>query len=572
MYILALGFILLQQVQLASVDGIVTKPLGAEPLGSATVTLIPTTSGSGPMRRAVVTEDDGRFAIRDVVPGLYQLVAESPRYGQIAYGQRRPDGPGAVLSIAAGQRIADLRLSMIPTGVIAGRITGRNGEPAVSATVQALKYVYRNGKRVLQPAQMVATDERGEYRLFWLPAGQYVVAAALNEVQGFIALAKPALPGVNTPTRAVFQQAPPFFADSFLTANVVNRVLDDGTVQEESWATVFYPSTTDARFAVPIDLGPGATMSGVNFSIGPTHVQRVRGRVIGATAGSFPAVTLLPENSVVEIRAMGQAAAGDGSFEFRGIRPGSYYLSVITRTGLVGTPVAVEVSDRDIEDLRIPLIPGIQIGANLLLDNPSEGSGPRPASGIGVFLISDNFGTTVGSNGQSQRESGKATFTDVPPGNYQIGIDPAQDLQLEGKVFHVKSVRLGIEEANDGIQVTTDMNPTHLDIVLTSESGSLEGTVMGAGQVAVTGATVVLVPATGRKRSNLYQSAITDSTGRFQLSNIAPGDYKLFAWDDVETGAWQNADFMRPYEARGQLVHVAGNSNQELRLILIHNP
>src|SRR5262245_22492093 len=112
MYVLLLGLILLQQAQPASIDGIVTKPLVGEPLSNATVTLIPSMEGPA-SGRSVVTEDDGRFAFRDVMPGQYELVAESTRYGRIAYGQHRLDGPGTVLSVAAGQRIADLRLSMV---------------------------------------------------------------------------------------------------------------------------------------------------------------------------------------------------------------------------------------------------------------------------------------------------------------------------------------------------------------------------------------------------------------------------------------------------------------------------
>jgi hypothetical protein len=32
---------------------------------------------------------------------------------------------------------------------------------------------------------------------------------------------------------------------------------------------------------------------------------------------------------------------------------------------------------------------------------------------------------------------------------------------------------------------------------------------------------------------------------------VAPGDYGVFAWADVESGAWQDPEFMRLYEGRG---------------------
>ncbi len=135
----------------------------------------------------------------------------------------------------------------------------------------------------------------------------------------------------------------------------------------------------------------------------------------------------------------------------------------------------------------------------------------------------------------------------------------------------MKSIRFGNQDATDGIQVTA-MSPTGLQIVLTKESGFLEGTVSGAGQVIVPGATVVLVPAIGRKRSSLYKSAMTDSKGQYRFENIAPGDYKLFAWLDVETGAWENADFIRFYEVMGQPVRISGNGRQNVPLTIIRNP
>src|SRR5204862_3696127 len=127
-----------------------------EPLPGATIMLVPATGeslsrGSAQTShvRFTISEDDGRFTIRDVEPGEYRLQAQSPLYGGAAYGQRRSDGPGTILTIKAGQRLSDLKVSMTPTGTIAGRITGRGGEPLAYATVQALKYGYQDGKRIL---------------------------------------------------------------------------------------------------------------------------------------------------------------------------------------------------------------------------------------------------------------------------------------------------------------------------------------------------------------------------------------------------------------------------------------
>ena len=37
----------------------------------------------------------------------------------------------------------------------------------------------------------------------------------------------------------------------------------------------------------------------------------------------------------------------------------------------------------------------------------------------------------------------------------------------------------------------------------------------------------------------------TDAMGRFHIEGLPPGDYKAFSWEDIETGAWQDPDFIR---------------------------
>jgi hypothetical protein len=66
---------------------------------------------------------------------------------------------------------------------------------------------------------------------------------------------------------------------------------------------------------------------------------------------------------------------------------------------------------------------------------------------------------------------------------------------------------------------------------------------------------VVLVPEV-RQRTDLYRTTITDPGGRFRLDRIAPGDYKVFAWTEVEADAWFDAEFMRNYENRGQPIQL----------------
>lgn len=57
----------------------------------------------------------------------------------------------------------------------------------------------------------------------------------------------------------------------------------------------------------------------------------------------------------------------------------------------------------------------------------------------------------------------------------------------------------------------------------------------------------------------------------FSLQSVPPGDYKLFAWDSVQAGAYQNAEFMQRYEARGTPVSVRARTTVNVQVPLLLN-
>ena len=93
---------------------------------------------------------------------------------------------------------------------------------------------------------------------------------------------------------------------------------------------------------------------------------------------------------------------------------------------------------------------------------------------------------------------------------------------------------------------------------------------MTDGTQAASNAVVVLVPSLNlRQRSDLYYVRATDGNGQFQIQPIVPGDYKVFAWKDIEPGAWQDPEILQRYENQGQPVSVTSDSklNFDVRLV-----
>src|SRR5262249_50500130 len=81
--------------------------------------------------------------------------------------------------------------------------------------------------------------------------------------------------------------------------------------------------------------------------------------------------------------------------------------------------------------------------------------------------------------------------------------------------------------------------------------------------------TVVLLPM-NRNRIDLIRFVTTDASGKFRFDRVPPGDYKLFAWDEVEQGAWQDPQFMQSFEERGMAIRVEeGTAPSDVRVFVI---
>src|SRR5262249_31536733 len=110
-----------------------------------------------------------------------------------------------------------------------------------------------------------------------------------------------------------------------------------------------------------------------------------------------------------------------------------------------------------------------------------------------------------------------------------------------------------------------------LDIVLAPNAGQVSGVVQNEQKEAAPGVTVVLVPQERERRelAQYYKTAVTDSTGNYALKNLDPGQYKVYAWPDVESGAYMDPDFLRPVENRGESLTIREGSTETLNVKLI---
>jgi hypothetical protein len=136
---------------------------------------------------------------------------------------------------------------------------------------------------------------------------------------------------------------------------------------------------------------------------------------------------------------------------------------------------------------------------------------------------------------------------------------------------YVKSIRFaGVETADTGARIA-DQPAAALEISLARGASQLDGAATSGDGAVAADATIVLVP-DRRNRRDLYKATISDASGRFHLDGVAPGAYRLFAWEeDLAFGSWFAAEFLRSVEDRGTPVVVGEGvrQNVEARVIPI---
>jgi hypothetical protein len=125
----------------------------------------------------------------------------------------------------------------------------------------------------------------------------------------------------------------------------------------------------------------------------------------------------------------------------------------------------------------------------------------------------------------------------------------------------------GVDVLQAGLDLTSGAPHGNLAIVVSAAAGYVDGTVTDSDDQPLAGAMVILVPEfSHRKESRLYKQTTTDQYGAFKLRGIAPGGYKLFAWDGTQDVAYQDSEFLKGIDGQGTEVHIDENAGAALKL------
>src|SRR5215469_10446709 len=529
-----------QSQKTARVAGQVVRADTGEPVKKAQVSL--QTHAGDKFSAFRLTDEQGHFSIENIPPGSYDLEVSRNGYVDNEYGQKKPGGSGAVLTLPAGQHLTDLIFKMVRAASISGHVYDEDGEPVPYAQVICYRASRQPGKEEQIGYQPVITNDLGEFRVFDVKPGRYYVAVDYR----------------------------------FKLDTVAFRSRGAEKEAESGYAVTFYPNTTDPSKAMGISVSPGDELRSIDFLLRPVHYVTVSGRV----GNTVPAPPHASGGVALSSHASGLAAASqnlndsydvkDGKFAIHNVPPGSYTLSASwldhesREWHIARRPL--EVGNTDIEGVTITIVPGVNVAGRVVW----EGSPTVEVQELMVWLRPTEE-NEMGYEAQTPKADGSFAIKSVSEGTYR----PRVTLRGEDATFYMKSARYGtlsIPESGFAVQAGGDQL---LEITLSSRAAQVSGVVFNSDSLPAAGVTVVLIPeVTRRSYKEYYKSATTDQNGKFSIKGIAPGDYKLFSWDSVEGNEWSDGNWfdtawLKLFEAKGESIHLGEAETKSVDLTLI---
>jgi hypothetical protein len=570
-----------------SISGVVmSTATPGKPIRRAIVTL---GGATGRLPIAAITDDNGAFQFPNLAEGAYTLVATRAAYVSSAYGAKvYGRGSGVPISVGPGQHVTGLVIRMLHGSVIAGTVRDATGRPSPGVELILLSIQSSNNKRRVTPVlQQGRTDNRGEYRVYGLAPGDYIVRAQPNTRFGET---------LRPTTPAEVEWARAAAVKSGASADVATAAAPPATGRPVAYAPTYYPGTPESAQAAVVTLGPDEERTGVDFSTMLVPVASLSGTVMGPD-GQPPRgaqVQLIPASGSGSgglDTLLGMAGAGasarvspDGRLSASGIAPGRYRLIVRGSPGggaeagrqapqgagaLAATVAAgmfggsgargprlwavedLTIDGRDITGLNVQLQAGMTLSGTIVFEGEDPQS-PPDASRVMVMVNDAERESRSALDmlaGMMQGTSGGGTkdrtfsVSGLAPGTYRATFSPPGVMPMFGMTgpvggWALKSAMLdGVDLADSPFEIKSGKDVTGVVATFTKTSTEVSGHLQDVNGRPASGFPIVVF-STDRTRwtagARRILSAKPASDGSYKISGLPAGEYYLCAVTDLD--------------------------------------
>lgn len=518
------------------------------PTGTSTLRGRVTAADSGrPVRRAVIrvsssaaresrtvtTDQNGRWELKDLPAGSYNVMASRTGYVSLGYGQSRTAAPPRAVVVADRETRDNLDIALVPGGVIVGRIVDEFGEPVSDTMVGAQRLQYTGGVRRPVPAgSPSSSNDIGEFRLYGLQPGSYYVSVSPRSLSS------------------------PF----------------DVPTDRVGYGQTWYPAAADFGSAQRITVRAGETVSGVVIALSPSRTARITGSVMGTDGAPQRSgmVILSSQNSPVFAGTNGMIRP-DGTFTMNNVAPGDYTLrATVSGSGNApGQPPAFSLADVSVNGADVsgvvlqPMVPTTLSGR---LVGDAETLSKIDPSRVRFMAMPVGLQMLPAPPQPPQPLSPELTFSmQAMPG--QMSIRPAA---LPGLIL--RAVRLDGRDVTRGFAVSPGAPIDRLEIEVVASTAKLTVTTTNARGDAVPDHDVLVFSQDendwGIALPGHNATGRTNEQGTFETQPLLPGSYYVVLTDSValEPGDANDPEILAQLRTRAQRVTIGDGETATVQL------
>lgn len=505
------------------IRGRVVRADTGEPLRRVQVRVDEWSTGDFSGAGVTMTDAEGRYELTQLPPGRYQLKATRGGYIEVAYGQRRPFERGRPLELGEKAVLQNIDFALPPGAVVTGRVVDEAGEAFAHVSVSLARRRYIEGARRLVAENGDTTDDRGEFRIFGVPPGDYVIVARLDAT-------------------------------------------DLGSKDRVRYVPTYYPGTPQASEAQRVTVGVGQEVRGITIALARAATATVRGILRSSGEASFGPFTVVSAREIHGPQAHGQMAmaiaGGDGSFAIAGLLPGTYLLEARSPSGQEFASIEVVVDGADVAGVTLILSKGVMARGRIVFDTGNPPEELRASQVFVVPVLVDHHMADMSGEPPSIRDDWTFELQGLRGRGFIRG-GTLSDWQL-------KRVRLGgLDVTDTPLDFTTDIEG--LEIELTKRLTTISGGVFDDRGAVTLDATVVVFaddPGKWGPHSRFIESARPDQQGRFTIRSLPPGRYLAIAVGYMEPGEERDPDLLKAWRQSATIVTLSEGETHALDLRL----
>jgi len=528
-----------EEKELGVIRGQVLAEDGSHPLAKAILSLRLKTERPSDRPRTVRTDSAGEYTFRDLEPGQYVLRAARNGYIPRNYGQKSSfsfsrGNVGTALTVAPGQVMNHIDFRLIRAGVVEGRVVDQDNEPLERVQVMLSGYRNLGGERRLMPFGRDETDDRGQFRIFGVPPGTYLLSASPR----------------------------PF------------ATMRGGA--DRSFPPTYYPGVLRVEEAATVEVAAGSEVGGFNISLIESLAYSVGGRVLTPEGKPAHSASIMSLNASGEdiLSMMGRNTTTNlqGEFKISGLLPGRHRLHARAGGGEDAqmASATVDVVDRDLSGLTLVLGKGAQITGGIVTDHEGADLDWRRIF-VSVVPTANIMQISFGGSGGRVGEDFKFKISNKPEGTYRLvarlppGNHYVSSIRVEGQDITDRPIELRSNDRLDGVEIR-----------ISTDGGRISGYVEQEEEREVAeGATVVVFAADPQPRrypSRFTKTTQTDQSGRFSLEGLVPGEYLVCAVADHQAGSEMDPDYLRSLERDSERVDLSAGQTLEESLVALPAP